>query len=287
VRKNRASSTAKIVALWRALADGGATSVPGFRDPFAADMLTGLFRVALALLRARLGRMSAAARTRAVRRYDTVPIRVAVIDRELGEAVRAGCRQVVILGAGFDTRAYRLDELAGVTLFEVDHPATQTEKRERVAAALPPAKAKLVWAAVDFERDSLAERLDACGHDAAAPTAWIWEGVVMYLADDAVRATLDTVRARSAPGSVLVLHYHEPSPAVLARQLRRLILSGLGEPQIGSRPRAAMRALVEGAGFVIEADLGIVEQAAKVGAVAPDNNLAHISRILVARAGSG
>jgi methyltransferase (TIGR00027 family) len=283
MRKNRASTTAKMVALWRALADGGATSIPGFRDPFAAEMLGGGFSAALPLLRRRFERMTPARRARAVAAYDTIPIRVAFIDAALVDAVKQGCRQVVMLGAGFDTRVYRLDALTGVKVFEVDHPATQADKRERVRA-LPPAKAEVVWTAVDFERDSLAERLAAAGHDASKPTAWVWEGVVMYLADAAVSATLDAVRARSAPGSVLVLHYHEPSATGLRRGVRALLLAWIGEPQIGTRPRAAMRALVERAGFVVTTDLGTTEQASQVGALAPDNDLARVSRILVARA---
>jgi len=282
MRANRASNTAKMVALWRALADGGATSVPNFRDRFAADMLTGGWRLALRVFRKRFARMSAAERMRAARPFDPIAMRVGVIDAELIDAVAHGCTQVVILGAGFDTRAYRLDALAGARVFEVDHPATQAEKRERVRS-LPSPKAQLIWTPVDFERDSLAERLAAAGHDPAARTAWVWEGVVMYLADDAVRATLDAIRARSAGGSVLILHYHEPSTTRLGRGVRSLLLSFVGEPQIGTRWRAAMRALTEGAGFTVAADLGITDQAAKLGAVAPDNDLARISRILVAR----
>ncbi len=282
MRKNRASTTAKMVALWRALADGGATTVPGFRDPYAADMLGGGFGLALAVLRRRFNRTTPAGGARVAPPYDPIPIRVAVIDAELVEAVKQGCRQVVILGAGFDTRAYRLEALAGLKVFEVDHPATQADKRER-ARALPRALAEVVWTAVDFERDSLAERLAAAGHDAAAPTVWVWEGVVMYLADEAVSATLDAVRARSAAGSVLVLHYHEPSDTGLRRGLRGLLMSSLGEPQIGTRSRVAMRGLVERAGLVVAKDLGIAEQASQVGAAAPDNDLARISRILIAR----
>jgi methyltransferase (TIGR00027 family) len=209
-------------------------------------------------------------------------MRVAVIDAALVEAVAAGCRQVVILGAGFDTRAYRLDALTGLKVFEVDHPATQAEKRKRTRN-LPPPRGELVWTAVDFERDALAERLAAAGHDAASPTAWVWEGVVMYLADDAVRGTLDAIRARSAAGSVLILHYHEPSATAVARGLRHLVLSWMGEPQIGTRRRDAMRALVERARFTVDADLGIHGQVAKVGGVAPDSDLARVSRIMIAR----
>jgi methyltransferase (TIGR00027 family) len=279
MRRNRASTTAQMVAMWRALADRGFTSIPNFRDPYAAELLSAGYRFFLQRTTRRLQRMPAAERPRVFSQFDPIAIRVAVLDAELLKAIRAGCRQVVILGAGFDTRAWRLDELAGTTVFEVDHPATQHAKRERVAN-LPPPKAKLVWTPVDFERDALIERLSAAGHNPSEPTVWIWEGVVMYLADAAVTSTLNAIRERSAPGSTLLLHYHEPSDT-RARRIRKLVFSLLGEPQIGLRTSAAMRALVERAGFNVRADLGREEQAAMVGATPPENDLARISRILV------
>lgn len=282
MRKNRASRTAQMVALWRALADEGVTSVRDFRDPFAARLLDARFRFALGRIRGWLARRGEPARRRMAANVDTIPIRVAAIDRALDDAVAAGCKQVVILGAGLDTRAWRLQAVAGLPLFEVDHPATQALKRAQ-SRALPPPLARIEWTAVDFEQQSLAARLADVGHAIDVATAWVWEGVVMYLADDAVRHTLTAVRARSAPGSVLILHYHEPSRGLWARGVRGLIMRAIGEPQIGVRGRAAMRALVEGAGFVVGEDLSTAEQAARVHAHAPDNDLARVSRILVAR----
>jgi methyltransferase (TIGR00027 family) len=282
MRKNRASNTAKMVALWRALASAGHTSIPHFSDPFAAELLTGGWRRAYPWLRARLDGMPAQERERVIARYDPVAIRVAVIDAELSQAVASGCQQVVILGAGFDTRAYRLDAVRGTRLFEVDHPATQREKRE-LARNLPTPEAELIWTEVDFEHDSLAQRLAQAGHDPQRPTVWLWEGVVMYLADAAVASTLAAIFARSAKGSVLILHYHEPSAGKRTRFIRGLLLALAGEPQIGVRSRVAMQQLVERAGFQLERDLDIVAQARQVDARAPDNDLARVSRILIAR----
>jgi len=277
VRKKKASVTAKMVTLFRAFADGGLTSVPDFHDPFSAAMLGPGFRILQRFVERRLRRMTPEKRAVAIQQFDALPIRVAVIDAELMARLAQGCRQVIILGAGFDTRAYRLP-LDGVTVFEVDHPATQAEKRRRVAA-LPPAKTRVVWTAVDFERDSLTERLAEAGHDARLPTVWIWEGVVMYLADPAVRATLQSIHTRSAPTSTLILNYHEPSEQ---RGLRRLLFASIGEPQLGLRTRYEMQALVAEAGFAISADLGIAEQAARVGARVPNSLLARVQRILIA-----
>ena len=271
-----------MVALWRALADEGVTSVRDFRDPFAAQLLDGRFAVALRYIRAWLARRGEPARARMAANIDTIPIRVAAIDAALVAAIAAGCRQVVILGAGLDTRAWRLQAVAGLPLFEVDHPATQAEKRER-SRMLPPPLARIAWTAVDFHEQSLAARLADVGQALEQPTAWVWEGVVMYLSDDAVRGTLTAVRARSAPGSVLILHYHEPSLGAWARSLRGVLMRAIGEPQLGVRSRASMRALVDSAGFVVQEDLGTAEQAERVHARAPDNDLGRVSRILIAR----
>ncbi|HEX4459938.1 MAG TPA: class I SAM-dependent methyltransferase [Polyangia bacterium] len=271
-----------MVALWRALAEEGVTSVRDFRDPFAARLLDGRFAIALRYMRAWVARRGEPARARMAANIDTIPIRVAAIDAALVAAIAAGCKQVVILGAGLDTRAWRLPAVTGLPLFEVDHPATQAEKRER-SRALPPPLARIAWTAVDFQQQSLAARLADVGHAAETPTAWVWEGVVMYLADDAVRSTLTAVRARSAPGSVLILHYHEPSLGTSARALRGMVMRAIGEPQIGVRSRATMRALVEDAGFVVQEDLDTAAQAERVHARAPDNDLARVSRILIAR----
>ena len=127
MRANKASTTAKMVALWRALADDGLTSVPGFTDPYAAQLLDQRFGRLLRFFRWRLGR-STSARARMARTLDIIAMRVATIDAALADAIAAGCRQVVILGAGLDTRAWRLAALAGMALFEVDHPATQDRK---------------------------------------------------------------------------------------------------------------------------------------------------------------
>jgi methyltransferase (TIGR00027 family) len=116
-------------------------------------------------------------------------LRVAYLDRLVGLAVdRLGVRQVVVLGAGYDTRAARLPR-PGVTYLEVDHPATQAQKRA-VLARLPgyPADAAR-YAPCDFEREDPIDALLGAGLDPRAPALVIWEGVVPYLTEPAVRAT--------------------------------------------------------------------------------------------------
>jgi methyltransferase (TIGR00027 family) len=142
----------------------------------------------------------------------SLQIRTRAFDDLVLEFLRASGRQLVILGAGFDCRALRLRrQLEGCLVLEVDHPATQVEKRRVLAGAgAPPSPARYV--AFDFERDALTElgaRLAGEGHDSAVRTLVIWEGVTMYLTDRAIAGTVGAVRALSAPGSVLGFNYVE------------------------------------------------------------------------------
>jgi methyltransferase (TIGR00027 family) len=100
-----------------------------------------------------------------------------------------GVRQYLVLGAGLDTFAYR-NPYADVKVFEVDHPATQAWKREMLAAAKIDMAATMKFVAVDFERQSLRDELEAAGFDFAAPTMTAWLGVVPYLTSEAFRATV-------------------------------------------------------------------------------------------------
>jgi methyltransferase (TIGR00027 family) len=276
MRANRASGTAQMVAMWRAMADRGYTTVPGFSDPFAVEMLTGFWRRGFDRATAR------PLRNPELDRYAHVILRVAALDRLLLDAVAAGARQLVLLGAGFDTRSWRLPALAPVHVFEVDHPATQRLKIER-AERLPAPIGPHTWVPVTFGEDDLSERLAAAGHDASLPTVWLWEGVVMYLRDDAVSATLAAVASRSAPGSTLLVHYHTPDTPGFSTFLRWFVVGLLGEPQVGQRTPEAMARLVIEAGLETTRDLSLSDQAALVGAPCPESVHAAVSRILVAR----
>jgi methyltransferase (TIGR00027 family) len=134
-------------------------------------------------------------------------LRVAYLDRLVGLAVdRCSIRQVVILGAGYDTRAARLPR-AGVTFFEVDHPATQAAKRERLAslAGYPIDNARYVTC--NFEREDPIERLAATGFELGEPALVIWEGVVMYLTEGAVRATASRLASGLDPRSLVAFDF--------------------------------------------------------------------------------
>src|SRR5690349_12305165 len=113
MRAHKASETAMFVAFLRALADGGLTRVQGFSDPIAKQILPPFWSKLLAVTAPSMQRMPPDARARALEQLEVLPLRVRAIDVELERAVAAGCTQVVILGAGFDTRAYRMQALAG------------------------------------------------------------------------------------------------------------------------------------------------------------------------------
>jgi methyltransferase (TIGR00027 family) len=119
-----------------------------------------------------------------------------------------GVRQYLVLGAGLDTFACRNAD-AGLRVFEVDHPATQAWKMEMLKAAGMVAPETARFVAVDFERDSLKERLEAAGFDDALPTVTAWLGVVPYLTLEAFQATAHLLGSFAA-GSRVVFDYSQP-----------------------------------------------------------------------------
>lgn len=134
-------------------------------------------------------------------------IRTRFIEERLEQAIRDGASQVVILGAGFDTRAYRLVELLkAARVFEVDQPSTQEHKKRRVREAGIEVPSNLTYVAIDFRHDKLADVLAAAGYDSSKKTFFIWEGVTMYLPEPAVEETLRWVAAQ-APGSTIIFDF--------------------------------------------------------------------------------
>lgn len=135
-------------------------------------------------------------------------VRTRFIDERLESAITEGTGQVVILGAGFDTRAYRLRHLLqGVRVFEVDHPATQAVKIRRAREALGEAPENLSWVAVDFRQNDLGQKLMSAGYRPEEKSYFIWEGCTMYLPEDAVRGTLESIVGSATPGSGIVFDY--------------------------------------------------------------------------------
>jgi len=167
----------------------------------------------------------------------------------------------VILGAGLDGRAWRMPELADVDVYEVDHPASRRDKRDRLGDREPVARS-VRFVPVDFTRDRLDTALEAAGHRAGEPTTWVWEGVVPYLSRADVTATVRVVAARSAPGSRFVVEYHVPALApLLGRMFARVLSATAGqrslwadEPRRSAWTPAAMAELLTGLGFQLVSD---------------------------------
>jgi methyltransferase (TIGR00027 family) len=134
--------------------------------------------------------------------------RTRYFDDLLQQRLAGGAEQLVILGAGYDSRPYRFaDRLAGVQVFEVDHPATSTAKQAKIGALFGKTPANVAYVAVDFTVDKLADKLLGCGYRTTRPTVFLWEGVTPYLNLEAVDAVLGFVMASAAAGSAIVFDY--------------------------------------------------------------------------------
>ncbi len=135
-------------------------------------------------------------------------VRTRFIDELMERAVRSGATQLVILGAGFDTRAHRFtDLLQAVAVIEIDYGATQEYKKRRVEAAFGSAPANVVYAPIDFTREGLGEVLHGAGFDGKRKTYFICEGVSMYIPEEGMKKTLRAIAEEAAPGSALLLEY--------------------------------------------------------------------------------
>ena len=167
-----------------------------------------------------------------------VHARTRYIDEVFKESLAAGATQVVILGAGLDSRAYRFGEvLRGARVFEVDFPPTQEYKKKRVREILNGLPGHVVYAPIDFTKDDLATVLRQAGYDTTKKTVFVWEGVTFYIPETAVNGTLAFVASHSAPGSRIVFDYFLASafksPSIAALNKR---LTAMGEPFIFGMP---------------------------------------------------
>jgi methyltransferase (TIGR00027 family) len=284
----RASRTAVLVCQGRAVGDGR-LAVGRFEDPVAAQLLRPDELAAVERARAavpptdwcdRLAMESLRACAEVV-----VPRTVAIDD-----AVReADHRQVVIIGAGLDSRPWRLAELHDTAVFALDHPASLADAVDR-SAGLQPVTDRLTFVPVDLAREGLDHALAGTAHDSEVATTWLWEGVVPYLTPHDVEAAVVGLSARSAPGSVLVVNYQSPSwVASLGRRLAglaaRLSRQGdpmSGEPWLSSWTPDTMRVLLARHGFAVRRDEDLVSVAARINSPTTNHRSVGIGRVAVA-----
>src|SRR5262249_40175143 len=137
----------------------------------------------------------------------TVAVRTRYIDDALGAALRRGANQVVILGAGFDCRAYRIPGIERARVFEVDHPATQAKKKAVIARRLAEVPPHVTFVPVDFSTDSLGAVMPRSGYRRDAVTFFICEGVTHYLSLEAVDTIFRHVVDNAQAGSQIVFTY--------------------------------------------------------------------------------
>jgi methyltransferase (TIGR00027 family) len=256
------------MALFRAVESARPAAGRLFEDPYAAALLTGRLK-ALARF-ARLPLMGRLAtwfldlgwpRTRS-----SAVVRTRLIDDLLREAVRGGARQALLLGAGFDSRPYRLEELRGVPVFEFDHPSTQSAKRRRLEARLGRLPGSVQFVPVDFEKDDLEAALRHAGFDTGAKTAALWEGVVSYLTAPAVDRNFRMLARILPDGSLLIFTYVHRGAldgSVAFREARRWKSSvrSSGEPFIFGFDPAALADYLRPRGFALLSDRSTAEAA--------------------------
>jgi methyltransferase (TIGR00027 family) len=182
-------------------------------------------------------------------------------------AVNAGTTQLVVLGAGLDTLAYRMPLASRLRIFEVDHPATQARKRDMLAAAAIAVPDTLSFVAVDFEREKLSERLEAAGFKSAEHSFFSWLGVVPYLTEAAIFATLGYL-AQLPGGAEVVFDYVNPPTSIPAAGLAAHQALAAGVSAAGERFQSyldtnSLCKKMRAAGFRHVDDIGPVELAAR------------------------
>jgi methyltransferase (TIGR00027 family) len=286
----RPSRTARAAALGRAV------GFAGHRDTWAEQVLPWRDAVLARRMRRLMGADAAPGDSRVLRGLlggltAHATLRMLAVDECVRQAVAAGIEQVVIVGAGLDTRAWRLDELAEARVLELDLPRTQEAKQLRLAGT-PMRAAQVDFVAVDLHRADLDWVLGNAGHEPDQPTLWLWEAVAMYIPPASVRATAEVLGARSAPGSRLAMTFVVPDllgEGRLGRVLApgaRALFDALGEPVRTALTHDEVAELLHEAGFDQVEITDSAAWARSAGLDAPRNPLGA-ERLAVASRTSG
>jgi methyltransferase (TIGR00027 family) len=213
MKEERPTISAVPAALFRALESIQPAKKRILHDPYAAQFLGGISKLILHTRFLISGRLLHKIINLALSRIipggtNYVIVRTRYIDDCLFQCIEDGIEQLVIMGAGYDSRAFRFAALKDrVNVFEVDHPDGQSDKKEKVGKISGGLPDHVAYVPVDFEKDKLDERLFASGYDKDAKTLFIWEGVTPYLTDEAVYQTLAFVVNNSGEGSSIVFDY--------------------------------------------------------------------------------
>jgi methyltransferase (TIGR00027 family) len=290
MKEGQASRTAEYMALFRALESTEAPARRLFEDRFAAAFLAPRFHLVVslsrfplvgAIVRAYIDRRWPGARTSAV-------ARTRFIDDAVEAALNEGIEQVVILGAGFDARAYRIAAMARVPVFEVDHPSTSATKRAVVEATLGSIPSLVRFIAVDFNSGSWQSAITSSGYDPQRRSLFIWEGVTNYLTEDAVDRTLRWCASAASGSKVLFTYVHsrvldEPQAFDGTDRLFATLSAADERWTFGLDP-SSLRSFLAQRGLLLEADVGASDYRARYfGRTADRMRGYEFYRIAVAR----
>ena len=205
-----------------------------------------------------LGRLSAEDRASVTSMF----LRTKHVDATLDESLRAGATQVIVLGAGFDSRGYRFsDRLRDVRFIEVDAPPRQEYKQQRVREVLGRLPANMRYVPMDFTVDDLGTELKKVGYCENARSLYIWEGVTMYLPEPAVTSILHCIRDHAAAGSRVVFDYTLASDRRLNDASTRV--AQMGEPWLFGFPGRSAVEFLRRAGLDTVTDLSYAELGAR------------------------
>ena len=174
-------------------------------------------------------------------------------DAALLDALQNGARQVVVLGAGFDSRAYRFQsQLGDVRVMEVDYGPTQAYKKRRLGEILEVIPPNVSFVPMDFTKDNLLDQLRNAGYSEQQRTFFLWEGVTYYLPESAVKDTLHFVRDHSASGSRIAFDYFGASNPTVNNP--RHVYAQWGEPLLFGFPSDRAREYVQQEGLGVLSD---------------------------------
>jgi len=174
-------------------------------------------------------------------------------DAALLDALQNGATQVVVLGAGFDSRAYRFQsQLGSVHVMEVDLGATQTYKKQRLSEILDAIPPNVSFVPMDFTKDNLLDQLRNAGYSEQQNTFFLWEGVTYYLPEAAVKDTLHFVRDHSASASRVAFDYFGASNSTVNNP--NSLYARWGEPVLFGFPNDRAREYVQQEGLGVLSD---------------------------------
>jgi methyltransferase (TIGR00027 family) len=207
MKQDRSSETAQQMALTRAIESTKPAHRRICNDYYARYFLS--FKYAMLVSNPLLSRFTEGMiERRFLGHHYYVVARTRYIDECLLKCAGKAMKQLVILGAGFDSRAYRFAKpLRETKIFEADHPATQARKKQKVKKLLGALPENVTYVPLDFCEEKIYEKLISSGYDEKNKTFFIWEGTTPYITAKAVDETLTFVSLRSGIGSSIVFDY--------------------------------------------------------------------------------